>query len=55
MTLHGFRCASCFRKWIMLVSDKDRAFAIGIKSGSRKRKLRCETNVDFVDVFAPMG
>jgi hypothetical protein len=32
ITLDGFRCASCFRKWIKLNFSKGRAFAIGIKS-----------------------
>jgi hypothetical protein len=32
LTLDGFRCASCFRKWVKLNFSKCRAIAIGYKS-----------------------
>ena len=31
VTNHGFRCASCFRKWVMLYTSKDTFVQIGLK------------------------
>ena len=32
LEINGFRCASCSRTWLMLVSDKGRAFSLGFKA-----------------------
>jgi hypothetical protein len=29
LTFHGFRCASCLRPWVMLISNKGGAVSIG--------------------------
>jgi hypothetical protein len=31
LTFYGYRCASCFRQWVMFISDKGESISLGLK------------------------